>query len=57
MIEDFPRAEVDWVGREDVAFCAADVAFCAADVAFRAADVAFCAADDLALLGGGRVVC
>ncbi len=36
MIEDFPRAEVDLVGREDVAFCAAD---------------------DLALLGGGRVVC
>jgi hypothetical protein len=33
MIEGFPRAEVDWVGREDVAF------------------------RDLALLGGGRVVC
>ena len=24
MIEDFPWAEVDWVGCEDVAFCAAD---------------------------------
>jgi hypothetical protein len=58
MIEDFPRAEVDWVGREDVA-CRVEVRT-PDDLAWLGGGRAACRVevrtlDDLAWLGGGRV--